>query len=64
MDAVETAASVLPTASLIGATVSLATRSVIVALAPVSVNFTGLVPPCLKIELPSTLTGCRTSDQA
>ena len=34
------------------------------ALAPVSWNFTGTVLPSLKIELPSTLTGCSTLDQA
>src|ERR1041385_2258137 len=41
-----------------------AARFVMPAEAPVSWNFTGIVLPCLKIELPSLLIGCRKPDQA
>src|SRR5688500_18341802 len=39
-----------------------AARSVMLADAPVSWNFTGTVLPCLKIELPSLLIGWRKND--
>src|SRR5215510_6650296 len=37
-------------------------RFPIPALAPCSLNFTGIVLPRLKIELPSGLMGCKNSD--
>src|SRR3990170_253770 len=54
--------SVPETELLILVTYSLAAKSVIPALQPVSLNLTGIVLPRLKMELPSGLTGGRTPD--